>query len=133
MQISGFALVEKSTGAVIDYWDSIPQRLQLPSGDVVFCADQTWSNNEYDIRGHAWDVADPPSPPPRAVRKSTIIRRLNDAGLLEAASRALNSDLYTRERWYAPDRPSIYADDLEALALLRSIGADATVILGPEE
>jgi hypothetical protein len=67
----------------------------------------------------------------RMVRKSVIVERLHAAGKLAAAKAALDADLYARERWYAPDRPSIYADDAEALALLTSIGADPAVILAP--
>jgi len=65
----------------------------------------------------------------RLVPKSLIIARLQEAGKLAAASAAINVDLYVRERWYAPDRPAIYADDPEALALLTAIGADPKVIL----
>lgn len=64
----------------------------------------------------------------RMVFKSVIIERLHQAGKLAAASAALNADLYTSERWYAPDKPAIYADDAEALALLKAIGADPAVI-----
>lgn len=69
----------------------------------------------------------------RLVSKSLIISRLNDVGLLAAASPAINANLYVRERWYAPDRPAIYADDAEALALLAAIGADPETILAPPE
>lgn len=67
----------------------------------------------------------------RLVPKSTIVDRLNDAGKLSDASKALNADLYARERWYAPDKPGVYADDAEVLALLKVIGADPAVILAP--
>lgn len=80
----------------------------------------------------AWTAAAPPPPPPpprRMVPKSTIVTRLNTAGKLSAASSALNADLYTRERWYAPDKPALYFDDPEALALLQAIGADPAVIM----
>ena len=66
------------------------------------------------------------------VRKSVIIRRLQEAGQLAAAAQALGADLYTRERWYSPDQPSIYNDAAEALALLRAIGADPAIILARE-
>lgn len=71
-------------------------------------------------------------PPRIRVTKTTIISRLNDLGLLQAASQVLNADLYTRERWYAPDAPFVYADAPEALALLAAIGADPAVILAAE-
>ena len=50
----------------------------------------------------------------RLVRKSIIVARLHAAGLLTAASQALNADLYTRERWYAPDQPAVYANNPES-------------------
>src|SRR5688572_27183807 len=69
--------------------------------------------------------------PRRLVPKSVIVDRLNAAGKLGAARVALDANLYARERWYAPDRPAIYFDDPEALALLAAIGADAETILAP--
>lgn len=65
----------------------------------------------------------------RLVSKSLIVERLNAAGLLAAAKAALDANLYARERWYAPDKPAIYADDAEALALLAAIGANPEIIL----
>jgi hypothetical protein len=83
------------------------------------------------ISAKASREAPPPAGPPprRRVPKSLVVKRLNDAGKLAAASAALNADLYARERWYATDQPSIYADAQDALALLKSIGADPAVIL----
>lgn len=75
---------------------------------------------------------DPEKPARYLVRKSTIVVRLQVAGKLTAASAALDADLYARERWYAPDKPAVYADDPEALALLSAIGADPAVIMAPE-
>ena len=65
----------------------------------------------------------------RLVMKSTIIERLNAVGKLAAAKAALDSDLYRRERWYAPDQPAIHADDAAAIELLVLIGADPNAIL----
>jgi hypothetical protein len=67
----------------------------------------------------------------RRVAKSLIIQRLHEAGLLADAKAALDADLYVRERWYAPDRPAVYSDDAEALALLSAIGADAEAVMAP--
>src|SRR5258708_5628058 len=67
----------------------------------------------------------------RRVPKSLIIKRLNDAGMLARVKTALDANLYARERWYAPDRPSVDADDPEAVALLKAAGADPNVILAP--
>lgn len=73
-----------------------------------------------------------PTEGPRLVRKSLIVERLNAAGKLAAASAALNSDLYARERWYAPDQPGVHADNPEVLALLAAIGAKPEDILAPD-
>lgn len=74
-------------------------------------------------------AATPPQRRRRLVPKSLIVSRLNAVGKLVAASAALSADLYARERWYAPDKPAVYADDEEVLALLKAIGADPAVIL----
>jgi hypothetical protein len=70
-------------------------------------------------------------PPRRPVPKSLIIQRLHEAGHLDVASAALNANLYARERWYAPDQPAVYADDVEVTGLLTAIGADVDAILAP--
>lgn len=66
---------------------------------------------------------------PRMIAKSDIINRLIDAGLIGAAKAALDADPSAFARWFSPDRPSIAADDPEALAFLQAIGADPAVIL----
>ena len=71
------------------------------------------------------------APPRRLVMKSQIIDRLNGAGFLAAASAALNADLFTRERWYASDKPGVYADDPAIIAFLSALGADPGTILAP--
>lgn len=65
------------------------------------------------------------------IPKSIIIERLHAAGKLAAAKAALDSNLLLRERWYAPDRPAVNADDPDTIALLQAIGADPKVILAP--
>jgi hypothetical protein len=79
--------------------------------------------------GNAPDPYVPPPAPRRLVPKSIIVARLNAAGKLAAAKAALDADLYARERWYAADRPAIYVDDREAVALLTAIGADVAEIM----
>jgi hypothetical protein len=71
-------------------------------------------------------------PPRRLVAKSLIISRLIEAGKIEAARAALEANASAYARWWAPDKPAIYADDPEAIALLQSIGADPAAILAPE-
>lgn len=69
--------------------------------------------------------------PRRMVAKSLVQQRLIDAGLMGAARDALWQDPAAWARWFAPDHPRIYADDPEAVALLRAIGADPDVIMAP--
>ena len=67
----------------------------------------------------------------RLVTKSLITSRLIEAGKIEAARAALEADASAYARWWAPDKPAIYADDPEAIALLQSIAADPAAILTP--
>lgn len=67
------------------------------------------------------------------VRKSTVQARLIDAGKMEAAYAALTGNPVYFARWFAPDHPRVYCDDPDALVLLAAIGADAEVIMAPEE
>ena len=64
----------------------------------------------------------------RKVLKSVIIARLTDQQL-EAALAAMTTR--QKERWRAPAHPSIYADDPEAVELVRAVGADPAAVLAP--
>jgi hypothetical protein len=70
-------------------------------------------------------------PERRLVPKSLVISRLIEAGKIAAARAALEANDSAYARWWAPDRPAIYADDPEAIALLTGIGADCAAILSP--
>lgn len=96
-------------------------------GNIDYVAVMAW----VAAGGRIAEYVAPPAEP-RLVRKSLIVSRLNDVGKLAAASQALNSDLYSRERWYAPDQPAVHADNPEVVALLKAIGADLATILAPE-
>jgi hypothetical protein len=72
-----------------------------------------------------------PNPPRRQVPKSDIIARLIAAGKIAAARAALESDAALYARWWAPDRPAIHHDDVDALALLAAIGADPATVMAP--
>lgn len=68
------------------------------------------------------------APPRSLVSKSVILARLTDQQLDAALAAMTNRQ---RERWRSPDHPAIYADDPEAVALLKAIGADPATILAP--
>jgi hypothetical protein len=77
-------------------------------------------------------------PPPvvrTLVRKSTVIRRCHEAGVLAAVMAILDhpSNAYAKARWWAPDWPEVFADDPEMVAMLTAVGADVAVITAPEE
>lgn len=65
----------------------------------------------------------------RRVPKSTIVKRLNEAGKLAAARAALDANLYLNELWSALGQAGPYADDPDTIGLLAAIGADPDVIL----
>lgn len=67
--------------------------------------------------------------PRRMIRKSVVQTRLIDAGKMGAAYAALAANPVYFARWFAPDRPEIYADDPDALLLLKAIGADAEAVM----
>jgi hypothetical protein len=74
-------------------------------------------------------------PPPRTlIRKSTVIRRCHEAGVLAAVMAILDhpSNAYAKARWWAPDWPEVFADDPEMVAMLTAVGADVAVITAPE-
>ena len=69
----------------------------------------------------------------RKVLKSVVQGRLIDAGKMDAAYAALTQMPSQFARWFAPDRPEVYADDPDALALLAAIGADVETVMAPEK
>tara|TARA_R110000868_G_scaffold13553_8_gene63052 strand:- start:629 stop:982 length:354 start_codon:yes stop_codon:yes gene_type:complete len=69
------------------------------------------------------DVADEPR---RLVPKSTILSRLTDQQL-DAALRLMS--VRQKERWRVPDKPSVYFDDPEIIAVLKAIGADPDMVM----
>lgn len=76
--------------------------------------------------------ANAPPPPRRLVSKSLIISRLTDEQI--AAGQALldmTGNARLRARWYAADKPGVYADDADSRAMFAAIGADPDAVLAP--
>jgi hypothetical protein len=93
------------------------------------------SDGEIPDRVNAWiadggvvEAYEAPAAERRLVPKSVILSRVSDAEL-EAALVAMTAR--QKERWRAPDKPAIYFDDEETIALLTAIGADPAVVLAP--
>lgn len=125
MIVNGFALETIADDVEIEWWSSIPARIELPSGDVIFAAPVGWHDDDYQVIQKAHVVDDPPSVR-RMVSKADIISRLTDAQL-DAAIAGMTSR--QRERWRMPGYPAVYADDPEVIGLITAIGADVTVVL----
>jgi hypothetical protein len=68
----------------------------------------------------------------RQIRKSTVIRRLEKAGKMEAAMAALLANATLFGLWTAADAPMVRVNDENAVAFLKAIGADVATILAPE-
>lgn len=81
-----------------------------------------------------FDVKDAPLPPAerRMVRKSTVQARLIASGLMEIAYAVLTSNPIAFARWFAPDQPSVYADDPDALTFLAAVGADVETVMAED-
>lgn len=77
---------------------------------------------------------DPSSiPPARAtVRKSTVQNRLIEAGKMGDAYQLLTSKAEFFARWFAPDRPEVYCDDPDAVAVVKALALDPETILAAD-
>lgn len=88
--------------------------------------------------GGQFDIEPEPEPDPEpeqpqiAWRVSTyrIVRRLEAAGLIEAADAALDAQPVLFRRFYTAG--TIPHDDPDAIAFLQGIGADPVIVLAPE-
>ena len=69
-------------------------------------------------------------PPFHKVSTYRVLRRLEDAGRIDAAEAALNANRVLWRRFYTVG--AINADDADSRAFLAAIGADADAILAPE-
>lgn len=81
----------------------------------------------------AEEIAAGPVAQRRRVRRLTIVNRLSEAELLDAAEKALNAaDAAVRWRWNLAE-DGVYADDKDTIEFLKNIGADPDVILAEEK
>ena len=88
---------------------------------------------QYDIEPEPGPDPEPePEEPPTNWRVSTyrIVRRLEDAGLIDAADTALDAQPLLFRRFYTAG--SLPNDDPDAVAFLQAIGANPVEILAPE-
>jgi len=79
-----------------------------------------------------WILEDIPPGPRRMVPKSVVTQRVIDAGMIDQAMAALQSDWAKFARWVAPDQPAVYFDDADTVLMVEALGLDPEVILAPE-
>jgi hypothetical protein len=119
MQVDGFALKLRADNSVLQQWTTIPDRVEFPSGDVVFSASPGWQSETFEIVPYSWSEPDPPAAPSR-INKFTVLSRLDADGLLQAMA---------GELWGAVERQTIAIDDPSLTSMLDKIGANAAKIL----
>lgn len=65
------------------------------------------------------------------VLKSVVQARIIEAGKMQQAYAMLTANPVYFARWFAPDRPEVYCDDHDAVAMVRALGLDPDDILTP--
>ncbi|UYO52493.1 hypothetical protein [Rhodopseudomonas palustris] len=97
MKKAGYALIRKSDGASLAWWEAIPLRIDTPEGDVIFGATVGWTLGDYEITEEEREFADPPDvnpvlPAPLITRKQLILGLLADGfiSMDEAVAAAQN-------------------------------------------
>jgi hypothetical protein len=107
--------------------------IPAPTADPLIELVVRQHGGQYDVEPEPDPEPEPqPEQPPTYWRVSTyrIVRRLEEAGLIEAADAALNAQPTLFRRFYTAG--SLPYDDPDAVAFLQAIGADPIVILAPE-
>lgn len=83
MKKAGYALISKADGAALEWWESIPQRIDFPDGDVVFGVNEGWESDGYKIIAEERQFADPPDidpvlPAPLITRRQLLIGLMSE-------------------------------------------------------
>jgi hypothetical protein len=73
----------------------------------------------------------PPTPPRPSVLKSVVMDRVSAAGKMSSAYTMMTQNPDNFGKWFAPDKPFVYCDDPDAVAVVKALGLDPTVILAP--
>lgn len=79
-----YAIQTKSPVADVQTYGSLPDRLDLPSGDAVFGADAGWSNDDFQLVSREIEVPDPAPPV-----ELTPAQKLESIGLSVADLRSI--------------------------------------------
>lgn len=76
-------------------------------------------------------LEDMPAAPRAMVSKSTVQQRIIEAGKMGQAYAALTANPVYFARWFAPDHPSVYCDDPDAVTLVTALGLEPATVLAP--
>ncbi|CAM5399203.1 hypothetical protein AFEL58S_02008 [Afipia felis] len=89
MQKNGFALVRDDDGVELDWWETIPPRVEVPGTSIAaFGVTSAWSFDGYHIEARAREFADPPPDPiivPRSISRQRCAMQMCVMGLITAA------------------------------------------------
>lgn len=119
-------LVERGVWSEADlapYGVSLAVPFEVPEGQML---KPLGAETFEEIDGIPHQVLETMDPPRRMVRKSVVLSRLTDQQI-EAAIGLLTAS--QAERWRASDRPAVYFDDPETVAILQAVGADPEVVM----
>lgn len=86
----------------------------------------------YLFDGQGFSPPIPPPPERAKVPKSTVMQRLIDINMMDQAYFLLSSQPKFFARWFAPDHPSVFCDDPDAVAFVTALALDPAVILASE-
>ncbi len=110
--------------------EDLPPSLSLAEPFIVPEGKQKTGAPSYVDSGgsikEVFDVEDTYLPTRWLVPKSTVLSRLTDAQLSHALSLMT---VRQQERWRAPDKPEVWNDDPDTIAVLQAVGANPTLVL----
>lgn len=115
-----------------DNWDNGDYRLaEIQPADAVPEGKQVVSSSVKLVAGepryiHVLEDVPPIRP---SILKSIVQQRIIDAGKMDDAYAALTANPVYFARWFAPDHPSVYCDDPDAVGLVTALGLDPAIIL----
>lgn len=105
---------------------------EVPEGKVTAGEPSYGIEDGNLVETYAVEDAPEPEPERPMVRKSVVQQRLIAAGKMETAYAMLTAQPVYFARWFAPDHPSVYCDDPDAMAMVEALEEDPEVILAPE-
>ncbi|MBN9021188.1 MAG: hypothetical protein J0H08_03660 [Rhizobiales bacterium] len=135
LRLGGESVFAEAVAAFVDAIEAHRYTVDVPAptADPVVERVVRQYSGQYDIEPEPDPGPEPePEQPPTNWRVSTyrIVRRLEEAGLIDAADAALAAQPVLFRRFYTAG--SLPHDDPDAIAFLEAIGADANAVLAPE-